>query len=232
MGHPQIKAAVLLRALFALLLCATTLASVKVGAENKVVAVGVGDSIGTSRLDLGVDYTQSTFPPNGDPQAVARAETVAHQVAQYQNLPIFGWGSANPEPSPGVYDWSDLDRRMAIIRTTGGIPVITLCCAPDWMKGGVAGSTVWANLTKAPLSEHFGDFAELARQIALRYPDVKHYQIWNEFKGFWSGAKSRVDYEAYTELYNRIYDVLKSISPDIEIGGPYAPMATELAPKD
>ncbi len=39
-----------------------------------------------------------------------------------------------------------------------------------------------------------------------------------------SGVPSlhRYDYEGYTELYNRVYDAVKAVRPDAQIGGPYA----------
>ena len=57
-----------------------------------------------------------------------------------------GWGGGNPEPSPGEYDWGSLDVRVETMRRTGARMVITLCCAPDWMKGGEPGETDWSNL--------------------------------------------------------------------------------------
>jgi hypothetical protein len=194
------------------------------------VVVTVGEPVGKSLLDLGITYTKPTLRPNANPAAVEQAKSIIARVAHYQNLHIMGWGTPNPEISPGVFDWTSLDRRMAIVRETGGTPVITLCCAPDWMKGGTAGQTDWKQLTVAPLPEHFKDFAELARQIALRYPEVKYYQVWNEFKGFWNHSAQRWDYEGYTALYNVVYDTLKSVSPDIKVGGPYTPMGHSTSP--
>ena len=63
-----------------------------------------------------------------------------------QNQHIMGFGGGNPEPSPGEYDWTSLDRRVEMMRRTGARIVITLCCAPDWMKGGEPGETDWDNL--------------------------------------------------------------------------------------
>src|SRR5690606_19338400 len=106
------------------------------------------------------------------PEASASARAVLSATATYQNQHIYGWGAMNPEPSPGQFDWSSLDRRMELIRSTGGTPVITLCCAPDWMKGGRPGETDWARLHEAPDREHYDDFAALAAAVARRYPDV------------------------------------------------------------
>ncbi len=76
-------------------------------------------------------------------------------------------------------------------------------------------------LEEAPLPRHYDDFAELARQVALRYPDVRHYLVWNEMKGFWNPERNNWDYVAYTKLYNRVYDALKSVDRQIKVGGPY-----------
>jgi hypothetical protein len=198
------------------------------------VEVTVGEPTGKVQLDFGVTYTQHTMRSDQNAAAVSNAKAIMHRVAHYQNVHIMGWGVPSPEPSPGQFDWAPLDRRMAIVRETGGIPVITLCCAPDWMKGGSESETDWSNLRGAPLPEHYKDFAALARQIAMRYPEVKHYQVWNEFKGFWNRSDNRWNYEGYTEFYNLIYDALKSVSADIKVGGPYTPMVhlVSMPPKD
>ena len=136
----------------------------------------------------------------------------------------------NPEPSPGQYDWGWLDGRINLIRRTGGIPVITLCCAPDWMKGGAPGTTDWARLDVAPDPARFDDFAQLSAQVAQRYPDVKYFQVWNELKGFYNNALNRWDYESYTTLYNKVYDAVKKVRPDANLGGPYVVVDTYASP--
>ncbi|MEV7004988.1 xylan 1,4-beta-xylosidase [Streptosporangium sp. NPDC051022] len=142
-----------------------------------------------------------------------------------QNQHIMGFGALNPEPSPGEYFWEDLDSRTNLMRQSGGTPIITLCCAPDWMKGGPKGPTeesAWAeHLEDAPYPEHFDDFAELAATIAERYRDVKYFMVWNELKGFWKDHSRPADFKGYTELYNKVYDAVKAVRPDAKIGGPY-----------
>jgi hypothetical protein len=182
------------------------------------------DSGPVSRLRLGVTHTQHTADPWNDAQAVACAERMLAQQPLLQNQHIMGWGAMNPEPAPGVFDFSSLDHRLDLIRRTRGIPVITLCCAPDWMKGGRPGATDWSQLQVAPEPAHYADFASLAKRIAQRYPDVRYFQVWNELKGFWDRRRNRWDYEHYTELYNLVYDTLKAVNPAIEIGGPYVVM--------
>lgn len=172
-------------------------------------------------LQIGVTHTQAGHDVGDEAGLTAAERSLLARRQQPQNQHIMGWGADNPEPRPGQYQWDSLDHRIDLIRETGGVPVITLCCAPDWMKGGQPGTTDWTRLEQAPDEEHFGDFAELAAQVAQRYPDVKVFQVWNELKGFYDPRRNTWDIEAYTRMYNEVYEAVKAVRPDAEIGGPY-----------
>ncbi|MFI1164245.1 xylan 1,4-beta-xylosidase [Streptomyces sp. NPDC020801] len=182
------------------------------------------------RPDVGWGLTHTRFSADeGGAAATGRVEGLLSKGGGLpQNQAIMGWGADNPEPVEGHYDFAALDRRIDFVRSSGGVPVITLCCAPDWMKGGRAGvgNTDWsqAALETAPTPGHFKDYAALAATVAKRYPDVRHFIVWNEFKGFWNDTRGRWDYEGYTELYNLVYKALKQVDPKIMVGGPYLVM--------
>ncbi|MEV0589144.1 xylan 1,4-beta-xylosidase [Nonomuraea sp. NPDC050310] len=169
----------------------------------------------------GVTHTQ--YSADNEPAEVEdQARGLLRREPMLQNQHIMGWGADNPEPAPGRYNLRDLNSRLTFISSAGGIPVITLCCAPDWMKGGTAGRTDWEkNATVAPLREHFDDFAKLSVRIAKQYPTVKHFLVWNEFKGFWDPSADKWDAAGYTEMYNKVYTALKKHDPAIQVGGPY-----------
>ncbi|GCB50638.1 hypothetical protein SNL152K_7983 [Streptomyces sp. NL15-2K] len=180
--------------------------------------------------DVGWGFTHTQFSADeGSSAATGRVEGLLSEAGGLpQNQHIMGWGADNPEPVKGRYDFEALDRRIDFMRSSGGTPVVTLCCAPDWMKGGRGGvdNTDWsrAALETAPTPEHYQDFADLAATVAKRYPDVRHFVVWNEFKGFWNDAEARWDYEGYTRLYNLVYKALKKVDKDIMVGGPYLVM--------
>ncbi|MEV0637096.1 xylan 1,4-beta-xylosidase [Streptomyces sp. NPDC050619] len=184
----------------------------------------------TPEPDVGWGFTHTQFSADeGDGSATERAEGLLSKAGGLpQNQHIMGWGADNPEPVKGRYDFEAMDRRIDFVRASGGTPVITLCCSPDWMKGGKSGvgNTNWsqAALETAPTPEHFQDFADLAATVAKRYPDVRHFIVWNEFKGFWNDAEARWDYEGYTKLYNLVHKALKKVDKDIMVGGPYLVM--------
>ncbi|MEU1540364.1 xylan 1,4-beta-xylosidase [Actinacidiphila glaucinigra] len=184
----------------------------------------------TTALGFGLTHTEYSADHGGG-TAKRSAERLLSMRPLPQNQAIMGWGADNPEPSPGTYDFGELDDRVDLIRASGGTPVITLCCAPDWMKGGKAGTTDWSRLEVAPDRAHFDDFAALAATVARRYPDVRHFIVWNEFKGFWNDGRQRWDYEGYTDLYNRVFRALKQVNPGNLVGGPYLVMDS-FAPGD
>nr|WP_152627737.1 xylan 1,4-beta-xylosidase [Streptacidiphilus neutrinimicus] len=168
----------------------------------------------------GWGFTHTQYGADGDPAA----QRLIAQEPLPQVQALMGWGADNPEPSPGVYDFARLDARVALITRSGGTPIITLCCAPDWMKGGKPGATDWSQLETAPSPAHDADFAALAATVARRYPQVRDFVVWNEFKGFFDNRADQWDAAAYTALYNDVYRALKAVRPDIEVGGPYLPM--------
>jgi hypothetical protein len=173
-------------------------------------------------LELGVTHTQNSLDDHGPEQARRRGmDILAADSAIWQNHHLMGFGTDNPEPEPGEYDWETLDGRMKITEETGQRSMLTLCCAPDWMKGGQEGETDWDQLEEAPLPERYGDFAALAAEAVKRYPQVERVMVWNELKGFWDEGKGRWNYEGYTELYNQVYTAVKQVRPDVQVGGPY-----------
>jgi Glycosyl hydrolases family 39 len=173
-------------------------------------------------LELGVTHTQNSLDSHDPDEATERgAEILRDNSAIWQNIHLMGFGTDNPEPSPGDYNWDTLDRRMELAEETGGKAMLTLCCAPDWMKGGEAGETDWSTLEDNPLPEHFGDYANLAAEAVKRYPQVERVLVWNELKGFYNQAQNRWDHEGYTEFYNQVYRAVKAVRPDIQVGGPY-----------
>jgi hypothetical protein len=187
------------------------------------------DTVGHGYADWpGWGFTHTQYSADhGEDAAVRSVQRTLGQQPMTQAQAIMGWGVDNPEPSPDVYDFTSLDERMEFIRRSGGTPVITLCCAPDWMKGGVPGETDWNRLTEAPSPEHYADFAALSAVVARRYPYVRHFMVWNEWKGFFDDEENRWDAEGYTDLYNQVYDALKAVDPRNRVGGPYLDMTSE-----
>lgn len=181
-------------------------------------------------LTLGVTHTRVSLDPQDPPAALARGARILRDTGHYQDQHLMAFGTLNPEPSPDVYDWASLDRRMALIKRTGGQPVLTLAVAPDWMKGGSPGETDWSQVALAPTPENYDDFAELSARAVQRYPQVSRVLVWNELKGFFDPARNRWNYEGYTAMYNAVYDAVKAARPEVQVGGPYITMNSYAEP--
>jgi hypothetical protein len=191
---------------------------IEVGSPSQVPPAGSALAPG-----WGITHTESGAD-DGDSRSAGAAQELLAQADLPQVQALMGWGADDPEPSPGRFDFSTLDERVRMIERSGGRPVITLCCAPDWMKGGQAGTTDWSRLETAPLPQHYADFAALAAVVARRYPQVHDFLVWNEFKGFFEDGQNQWNAAAYTDLYNQVYRSLKRVNPKIDVGGPYLPL--------
>lgn len=193
-----------------------------------VVTVAEGPEWGWTRqpapLSLGVTHTRYSLARSDPAEARARGTAVLRGAGVWQAQHLMGFGALNPEPAPGVYDWSSLDDRMALIRETGGTTVFTAAGAPDWMKGGAPGESDYSTIEVAPRPEHYDDFARLTATAVARYPQIRAVQVWNELKGFYDPATNNWDAAGYTDLYNRVYRAVKRVRPDVEVGGPYIPL--------
>ena len=181
---------------------------------------------GTSNFTVGVTHTQPKWE-KGDPVAVSRAKSLLAEGIRFQNQHLMDWGTENPEPQPGVYNWASLDHRVALMRSMGASIVITLCTAPGWMKTSgedfprQIGPASWADDRVA--DNHVDEFADLCRKVVLRYPEVNYFQVWNEYKGYWDKAANNWDFVRFTDFYNCVYDAIRAVRPDVQIGGPYYP---------
>jgi len=93
-----------------------------------VLTTGQVDVAGTNPLPgsvVGVSHTEHTVDDYPHEQVRAPMSLLtSHPMVQNQYL--MGWGADNPEPAPGVYDWTSLDERMALIEATHGVAVLTL----------------------------------------------------------------------------------------------------------
>ncbi|NMO90348.1 hypothetical protein [Actinomycetospora sp. TBRC 11914] len=193
-------------------------------ARASAVALGTADWTWAAQegpLRLGVTHGQYSVDTWQPAPARTRADAILREASGLQNQYLMGFGVLNPEPAPGVFDWSRLDQRMGLVRETGGTTVLTLAGAPDWMKGGAPGVTDFSRIEVAPDRAHYADFARLAAAAVQRYPQIQYVQVWSELKGFYSAAANDWDAASYTDLYNAVYDAVKQARPTVRLGGPY-----------
>jgi len=192
------------------------------GAEDIRVTIDLNTPTIKSDFNVGVTHTQYTVGTGSSTAEVSGRELLKNGLT-YANAHVHGWGVGPINETPGQpFNWSTLDARVNLMRMTGSTMVITFCCGPTWMVDpNWTSGTDWTKLEYGILPEHEQDYANLAKEVALRYPDVKYFQVWNEMKGLWNSSTNNWDYQRYTSLYNKIWDTVKAVRPDANIGGPY-----------
>ncbi len=113
------------------------------------------------------------------------------------------------EPVRGEYDWSRPDAILEPLLAAGLEPLVTLYGTPGWANGG-RGPNV------AP--SRGVDFARFAQEVALRYPAVRRWTIWNEpNQRKWLSTASATQY--VTRLLNPGYAAIHAVSPRSRVAG-------------
>ena len=119
------------------------------------------------------------------------------------------WKDVNP--AQGVFNWSELDRRVALVESWGGRPLLVLGLTPQWAaEDPAAGDPRWGAGTASPPA-YIADWNIYVRAVATRYgPRIAGYELWNEanLPTFWQGSTK--------ELYNLAASasaIIKAASP-------------------
>jgi hypothetical protein len=113
------------------------------------------------------------------------------------------------EPRPGAFRWDRSDRLLRALRARGLAPVVTIVGTPGWANGG-DGPNI------APLDP--GDFQVFTRTVALRYPFVRHWVIWNEpNKPLWLTPASPTTY--VRQILNPGYRGIKEVNRAALVAG-------------
>ena len=126
------------------------------------------------------------------------------------------WRDVNPQP--GVFDWSVLDRRIALVESWGGRPFLVLGLTPQWAaQNPGAGDPRWGAGSASPPA-NINYWNTYVREVANRYGGrIAGYELWNEanLTTFWQGSASDL-----FEMAQSAYDIIKTSSPNAVVAAP------------
>jgi len=126
------------------------------------------------------------------------------------------WRDVNP--SPGVFDWSILDKRIAQVESWGGRPLLVMGLTPQWAAADPsAGDPRWGAGTASPPADT-NSWAAYVRAVSARYGDrIGAYELWNEanLRTFWTGTPGQM-----AELVGIAYPIIKQNSPSATVLSP------------
>jgi hypothetical protein len=182
-----------------------------------------------SSLELGTTLTHKTFNYPKNTEAVARAENLLGQAIDCIGQFTMDWGAGNTCPSKGNYNFTNLDKRVRLIRRLGKKVVLTFCRCPEWMRRDDPSKGKDA----APRVDMYDEFALMAADFIRHFKseglDIYAVNVWSETRGYWSHDLGRWELEDYAVLYNKVYAAIKQANPDVLVGGPF--MHIESSPK-
>jgi len=103
------------------------------------------------------------------------------------------WNDVNP--APGVFTFDELDRRIALVNSWGGQPVLVLGLTPAWASTNPnAGNSIWgAGSAYPPVSMEY--WRTYVQALVDRYRGrIAAYEVWNEanLPTFWQGTPEQM----------------------------------------
>ena len=126
------------------------------------------------------------------------------------------WRDVNPQQ--GVFDWSILDRRVALVESWGGKPFLVLGLTPQWAaQNPGAGDPRWGAGSASPPT-NIADWDEYVRAVAARYGGrIAGYELWNEanLTTFWQGSASEL-----FAMAQSAYGIIKASNPSAVVAAP------------
>ncbi|HAZ33118.1 MAG TPA: hypothetical protein DCY63_04690 [Acidimicrobiaceae bacterium] len=126
------------------------------------------------------------------------------------------WRDVNPQR--GVFDWSILDRRIALVESWGGRPFLVLGLTPQWAaENPGAGDPRWGAGSASPPT-NIGDWNEYVRAVAGRYGGrIAGYELWNEanLTTFWQGSAGEL-----FAMAQSAYGIIKASNPSAVVAAP------------
>lgn len=126
------------------------------------------------------------------------------------------WRNVNPQP--GVFDWSILDRRIALVESWGGRPFLVLGLTPQWAaQNPAAGDPRWGAGSASPPA-NIDYWNTYVREVVNRYGGrIAGYELWNEanLSTFWQGSASNL-----FEMSQNAYGIIKAANPAAVVAAP------------
>lgn len=97
--------------------------------------------------------------------------------------------------APGVFDFTELDRRIALVNSWGARPVLVLGLTPTWASTNPgAGNGIWGAGSAAPPTS-MDYWREYVTAVVNRYSNrIAAYEVWNEanLTTFWQGTPQQM----------------------------------------
>lgn len=140
-------------------------------------------------------------------------------AAEYYRLWDMNVAWKDINPAPGVFRFDELDRRIALVNSWGGQPVLVLGLTPSWASTNPsAGNSIWGPGSAYPPA-NMDTWRQYVQALVDRYGGrIAAYEIWNEanLETFWQGTPQQMA-EMTSIAASVIGDSARVLAPSLTI---------------
>jgi xylan 1,4-beta-xylosidase len=196
-------------------------------APFRTIVVNLKDSTGPVDrffdLSVGSDFPGTLIRDESQAQLKLTTDELGFRYIRFHAIFHDVLETVRVEDGKTVYNWTKIDQLYDDLRACHIKPFVELGFTPKALATSENSIFYWKGNTSHPKPEGWRDLVDaFIRHIEDRYgkDEVRtwFFEVWNEpnLSGFWEGG----DQKAYFELYDLTSNTIKSIDPELRVGGP------------
>ena len=174
-------------------------------------------------LSVGSDYPGTLIRDDSQTQLRVVTGELGFRYIRFHAIFHDVLGTVSVENGKTLYDWTKIDQLYDDLLARHIKPFVELGFTPQALATSNNSIFYWHGDTSHPKPDGWRDLvAAFSRHIEQRYgkSEVRtwFFEVWNEpnLSGFWEGG----DQKAYFDLYDLTAKTIKSIDPELRVGGP------------
>jgi xylan 1,4-beta-xylosidase len=174
-------------------------------------------------LSVGSDFSGTLIRNDSQSQLQLAVDELGFRYIRFHAIFHDVLGTVRIVNGQTVYDWTKIDQLYDDLLAKNIKPFVELGFTPQALATSQNSIFYWNGNTSHPRPAAWADLvAAFIRHIESRYgqPEVRSwfFEVWNEpnLDGFWEKA----DQPAYFALYDSTARTIKSIDPELRVGGP------------
>ncbi len=174
-------------------------------------------------LSVGSDFPGTLIRDDSQAQLKTVVEELGFRYIRFHAIFHDMLGTVRVEKGNTVYDWAKIDQLYDDLLARRIRPFVELGFTPQALKTSDNKIFYWNGNTSHPQPEEWNRLVDaFVRHVEQRYgrDEVRtwFFEVWNEpnLDGFWEKA----DQKAYFDLYDRTAKIIKTVDPQLRVGGP------------
>jgi xylan 1,4-beta-xylosidase len=174
-------------------------------------------------LSVGSDYPGTLIRDDSQAQLQLVSKELGFRYLRFHAIFHDVLKTVRIEQGKTVYDWSGIDRLYDDLLSRHLKPFVELGFTPNALATSSSSIFYWHGNTSHPQLDGWGKLMDaFVSHIESRYgkDEVRtwFFEVWNEpnLSGFWESG----DQEAYFALFDLTSRTIKSVDPELRVGGP------------